>query len=413
MIDYSDPTIGPQLGESTGEVPFFAKVLESVPSMKTTALWNVGRVKNTMLGGSKEFRRATRIANRSGRFGREAKAFEDVFRSTAGTGGFLKQGFSNTVRPSRFRRFSRAAAIDSANYAADAKMYSPFQLAHLGNMFTSGELEKMPVFGRFMKGKKIPFVSNLNKALTIGDEAHDAMPMFSSGVFGRATANRRIAMMSAEKFEAKAPAIFNSIKDIGGPKGAALGMTEAADSTAARMGITAGVRSKVGGRIMGYLDVAQEFKMAGRGAAGLDAATEYASQMALKLGGEGGNMAAVQGGFKAVEHLAGEGAGSMLAKAAPYAIKGLEVGSMVGTALLVRDAMHMVGVGIGSMVKTGLQAVKSIQGSIDKPIFGMGYKDNEVAATSRQRGVMAIQNSQLNARSILGSEASGLHAHFG
>jgi hypothetical protein len=46
-------------------------------------------------------------------------------------------------------------------------------------------------------------------------------------------------------------------------------------------------------------------------------------------------------------------------------------------------------------------------------MFGTGFKDNEVAATSRARGVMAIQNSRLNARSLLGSEASMMAAHFG
>lgn len=54
-----------------------------------------------------------------------------------------------------------------------------------------------------------------------------------------------------------------------------------------------------------------------------------------------------------------------------------------------------------------------MQGTINKPLFGTGYVDNEVAASSRARGVMAIQNSRLNARSLLGSEASMMAAHFG
>jgi hypothetical protein len=71
----------------------------------------------------------------------------------------------------------------------------------------------------------------------------------------------------------------------------------------------------------------------------------------------------------------------------------------------------------GEVVKSGINlakdAVKSMKGSIDKPSFGMGYKDNEVAATSRARGVMAIQNSRLNARSALGSEGAMMASHFG
>jgi len=87
--------------------------------------------------------------------------------------------------------------------------------------------------------------------------------------------------------------------------------------------------------------------------------------------------------------------------------------SVYGWASLAYD----VGKGLGKLmmggVNTGKDALKSFQGSINKPLFGAGFKDNEVAATSRARGVMAIQNSRLNARSVLGSESSMLAAHFG
>lgn len=87
--------------------------------------------------------------------------------------------------------------------------------------------------------------------------------------------------------------------------------------------------------------------------------------------------------------------------------------SAYGWATLAYD----VGKGVGNAIMGGInfqkEALKSMQGSISKPIFGAGFKDNEVAATSRARGVMAIQNSRLNARSMLGSEGSMLAAHFG
>lgn len=86
---------------------------------------------------------------------------------------------------------------------------------------------------------------------------------------------------------------------------------------------------------------------------------------------------------------------------------------IVGTAAMVYD----IGKGVGKMmmggVNFGKDALKSMQGSINKPLFGAGFKDNEVAATSRSRGVMAIQNSRLNARSSLGSEGAMMAAHFG
>jgi hypothetical protein len=98
------------------------------------------------------------------------------------------------------------------------------------------------------------------------------------------------------------------------------------------------------------------------------------------------------------------------ARTAAMAIPGL---NLIATASLVYDLGKMGGELVKSGVNLARDAVKSMKGSIDKPMFGMGYKDNEVAATSRSRGVMAIQNSRLNARSMLGSEGSMMAAHFG
>ena len=87
------------------------------------------------------------------------------------------------------------------------------------------------------------------------------------------------------------------------------------------------------------------------------------------------------------------------------------------SAVSYASLFYDIGKGVGNMIMGGVNfakdAAKSFQGSINKPVFGAGYRDNEVAATSRSRGVMAIQNSRLNARSTLGSEASMMAAHFG
>lgn len=84
------------------------------------------------------------------------------------------------------------------------------------------------------------------------------------------------------------------------------------------------------------------------------------------------------------------------------------------TASFIYDMTKMASTAIiGGGARLARDAVKSMQGSINKPSFGMGFVDNEVAATSRARGVMAIQNSRLNARSTLGAEASMMSAHFG
>lgn len=103
-------------------------------------------------------------------------------------------------------------------------------------------------------------------------------------------------------------------------------------------------------------------------------------------------------------------AGAAGARAFALAVPGLNV---LATASLVYDLTKMAATGIVSAGNFAKEAVKSMQGSLHKPAFGMGYKDNEVAATSRSRGVMAIQNSRLNARSMLGSEAAMMAAHYG
>lgn len=87
--------------------------------------------------------------------------------------------------------------------------------------------------------------------------------------------------------------------------------------------------------------------------------------------------------------------------------------NLIATAALVYDVGRLGGELIKSGINLASDAEKSLQGSFSKPVFGMGYRDTEAAATSRSRGVMAIQNSRLNARSALGSEASMMSAHFG
>lgn len=87
--------------------------------------------------------------------------------------------------------------------------------------------------------------------------------------------------------------------------------------------------------------------------------------------------------------------------------------SVLATGQLIYDVTKGVGKIAAAGVGFARDAVKSMQGTINKPMFGAGFRDNEVAATSRSRGVMAIQNSRLNARSLLGSEAAMMAAHFG
>jgi hypothetical protein len=120
----------------------------------------------------------------------------------------------------------------------------------------------------------------------------------------------------------------------------------------------------------------------------------------------------------AVSNYAGEGtrAAQILARTAGSrgVALGLRAAPGVGTAMLAYDITKGLGTLAGRGARLGIDAVKSAQGDlIKRGPMGMGYVDNSVAATSRQRGVMAISNSRLNARSFLGQEASYLHQNFG
>lgn len=117
-------------------------------------------------------------------------------------------------------------------------------------------------------------------------------------------------------------------------------------------------------------------------------------------------------GYKQTFKAFGSTAGAKVlgARAAALALPGVQ---FVAAASLLYDVAKMGGEVVKSGINLARDASKSLQGSINKPMFGMGYQDTELAATSRARGVMAIQNSRLNARSVLGSEASMMAAHFG
>ena len=172
----------------------------------------------------------------------------------------------------------------------------------------------------------------------------------------------------------------------------------------------------------GYFRGAQGFARAG----GLSEAAEKGALRAVshldeafaKIGIKTSAQTALEGGV--LKNLTGKqilktigtsgGAKVLGARAAAMAIPGLQ---FVAAASFVYDLGKMAGEVVKSGINLARDANKSLQGSINKPMFGMGYKDTEAAATSRARGVMAIQNSRLNARSVLGSEAAMMASHFG
>jgi hypothetical protein len=176
----------------------------------------------------------------------------------------------------------------------------------------------------------------------------------------------------------------------------------------------------VGGYLRTVMGQGQYMTSAG-GVAGREVATKNFQMAIQKAGIAGpfdekvfqGSVIKNLGGYRntlKVATASKQGAMALGARAGMMAIPGLNV---IATASLVYDLGKMGGELVKSGATLAKDAVSSMRGSIDKPLFGMGYKDNEVSATSRARGVMAIQNSRLNARSMLGSEAGMMAAHFG
>ncbi len=133
---------------------------------------------------------------------------------------------------------------------------------------------------------------------------------------------------------------------------------------------------------------------------------QYGIQAGQKVGMTTAGKIAAKGGLKL---------GAKLGAAA--AVNAIPVAGQIASVILLADlAMDVGKIGV-EVFKSGVDFAKdaaiSYKGSINKGVMGMGYRDSTVAATSRARGVQAIQNSRLNARSVLGSEAGAMHAHFG
>ena len=138
------------------------------------------------------------------------------------------------------------------------------------------------------------------------------------------------------------------------------------------------------------------------GAASL--ATEIVDKGILKSLGTKGAMSAIKhGGARVGLAVAGE--------AALAAVPGL---NLIFAADMAYQLAKLGGLAVKAGINFGKDGMKSMQGNMYNGLLNAGsYKDDEVRATSRARGVAAIQNSRLNARSLLGSEGAMMASHFG
>lgn len=446
----------------TSRDSFVSKVLQTVPSTSKTTLWNMFRGSRTIAYGSgKQVERigslnATlnprywgRMPSMKSMGGRSVKLQEKVhpfsgrklaegevytpfgFLAPTGnkivskigaiTNNMLKTGSLKEVNGVK-QGFS--AAREEMAKTKMGRMGLRFRdYAREGEAFTPGALSRITAADKMVRGK-LP-TSNVMNFLKQTDK--DLLDKFK--------------IVKANRYQAEH--IFNT-KTV--PTSIPLSFVEGTSDDAARL-TYASVNGSISGRVSGFMS---QIKMGNRGMDAVKAA-EASGNKAFMAGTEAAERFMKKGGFKVSE----EAAGKLVAREGGYFAEkmGIKVGEKVGWKVAGRAMLEKEGFKAGSKLaialglnaapvvgqvasalmladmamdigklgvegfKSGLDFAKegaiSYKGSINKGVMGMGYRDNTVAATSRARGVQAIQNSRLNARSILGSEAGAMAAHFG
>jgi hypothetical protein len=366
-------TIGGQVGMDTlgtagltnDDLPLAYDMLSSLPSASATMGWNVSRVQNTIMNG--------------GRGGAQSA-----------------RGIRQTASPLAWRRLARPANIDPTIRNAGVTgrgIYSPFNfLSSTGNAI-------------YRNAHRAP---GIGPSIAARMGSRDGLA-FSPGTVGRLATMNRIGSMSESALASRTGNIISAISDInpnttiGRPIFTAGGSTRA--SSAALQGeLLNTITGKYSARATGFIRGAELYNKFG--------GAESAAFQTFRARAVAGNQFAAEGIDSAAKFMGrntlatravGSGAISGAARAA----------GPIGWILLAKDLATMGGKLAGAGINLAIDAGKSMQGSINKPAFGMGFRDNTVTATSRQRGVMAIQNSRLNMRSALGSEAAYMHARFG
>jgi hypothetical protein len=350
-------------------------------------MWNMRRVSNTMVKGPRR-------------------------------GATSARGLRQTFSPAAFNRLGSISNIEPPS---GSRTYTPFNvLANYGN--------KGAVRAANSKGRAGRYI-----ARHLGPAGSDGT-WFSAGSAGRLSTMGRVYGARQSAFNRMLPNIDNAFKELNPAQyrqaAARFGIANASPGGAisGMGGYTGAVKRSMGLSGMtidafGRNEAAQAVGMSMRGSISQKAAGfVHASTMshmgvgvreATSLAAPGSNFA--RGANKAAEWMASDSPAfkQMAAKSARFAPALARAAGPIGWALLARDVAVMTGKVFSSAAKTAIDAGNSVKGSIDKPIMGMGYKDNMVASTSRQRGVMAISNSRLNMRSALGNEAAGIHAAWG
>lgn len=376
-------TMGGQIGldamaASGTDIPLAQDLLSSLPTVSHTMMWNMRRVSNTMVKGP---------------------------RSGAAKARGLRQTFSP-------RSFNRLGSVSNIEPPSGSRTYSPFNvLANYGNKGAVRAANSKGAAGRYIAGH-------------LGPAGSDGT-WFSAGSAGRLSTMGRVYGARQKSLDKMLPNIGNAFKELN-PTQYNQALTRWGVASAAPGGYGDVARRSMGLSGMtidafGRNEAAQAVGMSMRGSISQQiAGFTHASTMrhagmgleeATNLATRGSNF--FKGAEKAYQWAGSGGLKGAAARGARFAPMAARAAGPIGWALLARDLAVMTGKIFSSAAKTAIDAGNSVKGSIDKPVMGMGFKDNMIASTSRQRGVMAISNSRLNMRSALGNEAAGIHAAWG
>jgi hypothetical protein len=443
-----------------GEMPLAFRMMENLPGIGASIGFGISRGSQTIMRGggymdnigrgvlgrsniTRGFSRAERVANKH-------RVISNGVLSEKRAGQFLGGGRRGGYLAARAERL--AAGTEKAGFLRSARLNNatmrPRAIGRFHSLSVFGQGSYTPFGGAGMIGGHIP---GIKKALDAeGIVAGEGEKLFGPGAMSFLTAG-----VKSDKLEKRlAKKISNGNPFTGGIE-KKLGKVDKSIAALAKMNNPAiteafiadamstggvGVRgnllaSSISGRgsqfaggyvrgALGYGDKAGLSEAAAKGA-GI-AKRHMVDALGEGLVGRGGAMFAGEAGAKAIlekgafKTLGREGVVKALGskaglkvlgtRGAMLAVPGLNV---LATASLMYDLGKMGGEVIKSGINLAKDSVKSLRGDINKPLFGAGYKDTEAAATSRSRGVMAIQNSQLNARSVLGNEGALMAAHFG
>lgn len=401
---------------------FFSHVLDTIPSATKTTAWNAYRGTRTIGYGARGVDTATSISSTlNPRYLRSMPSMKAMGgRSVESANRFMKpskykagEAYTpfNSLAPMGNKIISGKYGIANATKNSTGKTALRIQkYSQEGEAFSRGAVSRVSAMSRVSRGSMstsniMNFIGETDKSLASAFKSSKAAisPAFASEVTSKEGAHL-LAMSAQGSITGRATGYMAAMAT--GESGVARATASATGNVAYMAG------SELAAKHMASIGVERVAKTGAK----------EGFQFAVKAGGaieKLGFKAGEKAGLKTVGELALKKGGTKLAAklGSAMALQAVPVVGQVVGALMLADMVVDIGKlgmeGVKSGIDFAKDAVKSYRGSIDKGVMGMGYRDNTVAATSRQRGVMAIQNSRLNARSVLGSEAGAMHAHFG